>query len=181
MPATARKTSDIEADWDVKATQSAIDAARQVVSGDGINARATIGSLSEIEWGWLVAAAIFAWIKTKSQQAVAEGCGYDEPIRSMPSRDPDPWEAGAVETILPALGDLALPWEKPIAEWPKPVITDFSWRIHKLVEDALAKRDTGAGCTIARKLSQNETERELSAAHGGPLLARTELNDNIPF
>ncbi len=181
MPAALSKASKIEADWDLKATQSAIDAAKAVCSGEGINARASLGSLSDLEWGWIAAAAVFAWIKTKSQQAVAEGCGYDEPIRTMRGRDPEPWEAGAVETILPALADLSLPWEKPLGEWSKDAITGFSWSAHKLIEDALAKRDTGAGCGIARKLSQPETEREMSAARGGPLLARTELNDDIPF
>lgn len=181
MAQAARKLSEVEADWDVKATQSAIDAAKAVVSGDGINSRAMISSLSDLEWGWIAAAAIFAWIKTKSQQAVEEGTSYDLPIRAMTNRDPAPWEVGAVETILPALGNLNLPWEKPIGEWPKPTITSFAWHIHRLSTSALAARDEGAGCTIARRLSQNQTERELSSAQGGTLLARTELNDDIPF
>lgn len=178
MPA-ARTQSQIETDWDVKASQSAIDAAKAVV-GEGINARAAISSLSDIEWGWVAAAAIFAWIKTKSQQAVAEGTGYDEPIRTMKHREPQPWEAGAVESILPALGNLELPWDKPIGEWPKPVITTFAWHIHRLVASAMAARDEGAQCTITKKL-RSETEREVSAALNGPLMSRAEFNDDIPF
>lgn len=176
----ARTQSQIEADWDVKATQSAIDAAKAVV-GDGINARAAISSLSDIEWGWIAAAAIFAWIKTKSQQAVAEGTGYDEPIRTMKHRVPEPWEAGAIETTLPAIGNLELPWDKPIGEWPKETIVSFGWHMHRLIGSALAARDEGAQCTITKRLSRAETERELSAAQGGPLLARNELDDAIPF
>ena len=178
----ARKHSDIEADWDLKATQSAIDAAKAVISGDGINARAAISSLSNVEWGWIAAAAIFAWIKTKSQQAVAEGTGYDQPIRTMKHRDPAPWEAGAVESILPALGNLELPWDKPVGEWPKPVITTLAWHIYRLAGSAIAARDEGAQCTITKKLSRVETEREISAANGGGLLSRSELHDDdIPF
>lgn len=182
MATAVKKPRDIEADWDAKATQSAIDAAREVIGANGINGRALISSLSDIEWGWIAAASIFAWIKTKSQQATAEGGGYDIPIRTMAHRDPAPWEAGAVSTILPALGDLqGVDWSKPIGEWSKDAIVSFAWQIHRLTDAALAARDEGAGDKIVQRLSQSAMERELSAAHGGPLLARGELNDDIPF
>ncbi len=181
MAQAAKKLRDIEADWDLKATQSAIDAAKAVVCGqDGINARAMISSLSDIEWGWLVAAGIFAWIKTKSEQAVAEGCGYEVAIRTMAHRDPAPWEAGAVGTILPALGNLqGVDWSKPIGEWSKDAIISFAWQIHRLTDAALAARDEGAKDKVVQRLSQ--TEREISAAHGGPLMTRGDMNDDIPF
>jgi hypothetical protein len=180
--AAQKKPREIEADWDQKATQSAIDAARAVVSGEGINARAQIGSLSDIEWGWIAAASIFAWIKTKSEQAVAEGCGYEIPIRTMTTRDPAPWEAGAVTSILPALGNVCgVDWAKPVGDWSKDQIISFAWQIYKLTDGALAARDDGAQDKIVRRLSQPEMERENSAAHGGPLLANGELNDDIPF
>lgn len=179
--AAQKKPRDIEADWNVKATQSAIDAARDVVSGEGINSRAMISSLSDIEWGWIAAAAVFAWIKTKAQQAVAEGLGYDEAIRTMPC-DPAPWEAGAIETILPALGGLqGVDWSKPIGDWSKDQIVSFAWQIYKLSDQALAARDDGAGDKIVQRLSQPQIEREFSAAKGGPLLAREEMDDDIPF
>jgi hypothetical protein len=182
MAAAAKKPREIEADWDAKATQSAIDASRAVVGEHGINSRTMIQSLSDIEWGWIAAASIFAWIKTKSEQATAEGTGYDIPIRTMAHRDPAPWEAGAVSSILPSLGDLqGVDWSKPIGEWSKDAIVSFAWQIHRLTDAALAARDEGAVCSITRKLNQPEMERELSAAHGGPLLARGELDDDIPF
>lgn len=185
----AKKLSDIEADWDRRSLQSAIDAARQVVSGEGINGRAMISSLSELEWGWISAAAVFAWIKTKSQQAVEEGGNYDVPIRTMKA-DLPPWDAGAVETILPKLGEVSLPWELPLGEWPKETITSFAWQIHQLVGAALALRDEGSSRDhIARRL--DTAEREISAANGGPLMTREELmgplrpngdfSDDIPF
>lgn len=180
--AAQKKSRDIEADWDLRATQSAIDAARAVVSGEGINSRAMISSLSDVEWGWVAAATIFAWIKTKAQQAVEEGCGYDTAIRTMAHRSPAPWEAGAVETILPALGSVSgVDFDKPLSQWSKDQIVSFSWQIYRLTDAALAARDEGAGDKIVKRLTQPETEREISAAHGGPLLARGELNDDIPF
>lgn len=179
MPAQARRAtplSDIEADWDRKGLQSAIEASRQVV-GDGINGRAMISSLSEIEWGWISAAAVFAWIKTKAQQAVEEGGNYDITIRTAPGQ---PWEMGAVESILPKLGDMDLPWSQPLGEWPKETITSFAWQIHQLVNAALALRDEGASRDhIVRRLDQ--AEREVSAANGGPLMTRQELSDEFPF
>lgn len=182
MATAAKKPRDIEADWDLRATQSAIAAAREVIGVNGINGRALISSLSEIEWGWICAASIFAWIKTKSQQATAEGTGYDIPIRTMAHRDPAPWEAGAVSSILPALGDLhGVDWSKPIGEWSKDQITSFAWQIHRLTDAALAARDEGAEDKIVQRLSQPVMERELSAVNGGPFLARGELSDDIPF
>lgn len=182
MATAAKKLRDIEADWDRKASQSAVDAAIAVIGAHGINARSMISSLNEIEWGWIAAASIFAWIKTKSQQATAEGSSYEEAIRSMANRDPAPWEAGAVETILPSLGDLkGVDWTRPIGDWSKDQIVSFAWQIHRLTDAALAARDEGAGDKIVQRLSQPVMEREISAAHGGPLLARKELDDDIPF
>lgn len=177
-----RKPRDIEADWGQRATQSAIDAAKAVVSGEGINARAQISSLSDIEWGWIAAASIFAWIKTKAEQAVEEGTSAEIPIRTMTHRDPAPWEAGAVGTILPALGNLSgVDWAKPVGDWSKDQIISFAWQIYKLTDSALAARDEGANDKIVQRLSQPQMERENSAAHGGPLMSRKELNDDIPF
>lgn len=182
MAQAAKKLRDIEADWDLRASQSAIDAAKAVVSGDGINGRAMISSLGDIEWGWIAAASIFAWIGTKAKQAVAEGIGYDAAIYAgRPGhRDPAPWEAGAVETILPMLGELqGVDWAKPVGEWPKAAIVSFAWQIHRLTDAALAARDQGAKDKVVQRLS--ETEREISAAHGGPLMTRGEMDDDIPF
>lgn len=182
MATAAKKLRDIEADWDQRATSAAIDAAKEVIGANGINARSSISSLSDVEWGWIAAASIFAWIKTKSQQATAEGTGYDIPIRTMTHRDPAPWEAGAVSSILPALGDLRdVDWSSPVSAWSKDQIISFAWQIHRLTDAALAARDEGAGDKIVQRLSQPEMERELSAANGGPLLARGELDDDILF
>lgn len=183
MPATAqKKPHDVEADWGKRATQSAIDGAKRVVCRDGINSRASIGSLSDIEWGWIVAESLCEWIKTKAKQAVEEGTSAEMTIRTMKHCTPEPWEAGAVETILPALGNIeGLDWSKPVGEWSKDQIVSFAWQIYKLTGSALAARDEGAQDKIVQRISQPQMERENSAAHGGPLLARGELSDDIPF
>ena len=182
MTGAVQRLQKIEAEWMEKSIQASIDAAKQVITEHDINGRAMIGSLNDLEWGWIACAAVFAWIRTKSEQAVAEGIGYDEAIRSMPGHFPQPWEAGAAASILPALGDIpGVPWDKPIGDWSKDQITTFVWNIHALVDKALMARDEGAECKITQT-SQEKTEREMRAKHGGPLLARGELNDcDIPF
>lgn len=181
MAQAALKPRDIEADWQARATQSAIDAAKAVIS-DGINGRAMISSLSDIEWGWIAAASIFAWIKTKAEQAVEEGVSAEIPIRTMTHRDPAPWEAGAISTILPSLGNLeGVDWSKPVGEWSKDQIVSFAWQIYRLSDGAIQARNDGAADKIVQRLSQPQMERENSAAHGGPLMDRKELDDDIPF
>ncbi len=177
-PTPSHKSDD---DWQARATLSAIAAARSVVTGDGINQRAMIGSLSELEWGWIVAAAVFEWIKVRAEQAVEEGTDYETPIRTMKGRSPEPWEAGAVTSILPALGNIeGLDWSRPVGEWHKDKIVSFAWQIHKLTEAALAARDEGASGKIVQ-YNKAEQEREHSARLGGPLMSKRDLDDEIPF
>lgn len=178
VAATAERLTDD--DWQRRATAEAIAAVRGVV-GDGINGRATIGSLGDVELGWMAAAAIFAWIKTRSQQAVAEGSSYELAIRDVPG-EPAPWEAGAIETILPQLGSVqGVDWSKPVGEWQKPQIVAFAWQVYKLTDRALAARDEGAVDKIVRRIDPARVEREASALNGGPYMDRRELNDEIPF
>lgn len=174
-----------EDEWQRRATSAAISSAREVVSKDGVNPRAMVGSLSDLEWGWIVCGAIFGWISCKARQAVAEGAGYsimstDAAIRTMTHRTPAPWEAGAVETTLPALSEIEVPWDKPIGEWSKAQVVAFAWHAHKLVDGALASRDEGA-VDVITQLNRGLSERELSAANGGPLMTRDEMNDEIPL
>jgi hypothetical protein len=128
----------------LEATSSAIAAARYVVS-ESVNSRAMVSSLSEIEWGWIVCAAIFSWIETKARQAVYEGRAYDETIQAMPG-EPAPWEAGAVETILPALGNIdgTRLGKAHRANGRKSKSSLCVALIHKLTDQALAHRDEGA-------------------------------------
>jgi hypothetical protein len=179
MVSALQKLRDREAEWMTKATDSAIAGVRNAL--DSINSRAPIGSLSETELGWIAWGAVGEWVRCKSQQAVAEGIGYDAAIVAMPG-DPGPWDGGAVIAILSALGDLEdMPWDKPFGEWSKQQIIRFTWNAYCLIQKALQARDAGAADKITRKVSQAHAERELSARNGGPLLSRKEWDDDIPF
>src|SRR6516225_12206814 len=93
----------LEDEWQRRATAAAIEAARGVVQMDGPIPPATpIGRLSDTEWGWVLAAMLFAWISKRAQQATAEQHDSEQTIR-MTALDPQPWDSGAVAAILPEL------------------------------------------------------------------------------
>lgn len=171
------KTAD---DWQREEMSRCIAAVRGVVSGY-INQRASVGSLSDIEIGWIVAAVIFESASTRAKQATTEGISYGYSLHTVAGREPQPWDAGAVETILPALGQTEkLDWSKPLGEWPKEQIIFLAWRCYQLVSNALCARDEGS-LDVVQRLTRSETERQLSADRGGPLMDRDELRDGVPF
>jgi hypothetical protein len=96
-----------DSEWQEAATAASIAAARKVVLGDdaAVNKNTPVGRLSDLEWGWLAASIIFAWIATCAQQATEEGRDVEHVIR-MSMLDPNPWDAGMVMTILPELGKM---------------------------------------------------------------------------
>lgn len=183
MTSPVQKLRDVEAEWMAKATQSAIDGAREAT--ESINPRAAISSLSNLEWTWIAMGAVFNWIKVKSQQAVADGVGYERAIRYMPQYFMQPWEAGVVESILPRLGDVkGIPWEKPLNDWTKAEIVRLVWNAHSMIESGIKDRDNGAEDKITQpSRSRSITEREASARAGGPLWDRQEYtnDDDVPF
>jgi hypothetical protein len=159
-----------EDEWQRKATAAAIAAARAVVAGQApppvgtgnVPLSTPIGRLGDTEWGWIVAAVIFAWISTRAEQVTAGGLNTELAIRTT-AFAPDPWDAGAVATILPDLADTpGIDWSKPLAEWPRETTVLFLTTALALACKAVIARDVGGG-TITRK-------REPA-----------ELDDPIPF
>src|SRR5262245_56047569 len=111
--------------WQRRATAAAILDVRDVIRGGTILPTVRIAQLSDTEIGWLVAAGLFGWIKTRAEQATAEGWDVEETLRQT-SLNPQPWDAGAVESILPQLGALPdIDWSKPIGGWPKATMIRF--------------------------------------------------------
>jgi hypothetical protein len=142
--------TDRENEWLDRATAAAIAAVRRVVrAGDPIRMATPIGRLSDVEWGWIVAAVIFAWIAKRAEQATAEGLDTDRVVR-MTGYDPDPWDAGAIATILPQLANTpGIDWTKPLGEWPREMMVAFLTSALTLVRKATIARDFGGG-TITR-------------------------------
>jgi hypothetical protein len=113
----------------------------------------------------IITAAIFGWIKTRVQQAIAEGLDQEQAVR-MTGLSPSPCDVAVVTSILPALADTAgVDWSLPLSAWSKDAMTNFLLLAWKLTNQAEAARDHGPG-TILKKA---EVARD-----GG-------LNDPIPF
>jgi hypothetical protein len=173
-------TSAIEDQWQRDATAAAIAAARGVVQMDGpIPPGTPVGRLSDTEWGWILAAMLFAWISKRAEQAAAEQLDTEQTIR-MTALDPEPWDAGAVAAILPELADACsdLDWSKPLTEWSRENITEFLLKAMPLIRKAMIARDMSEK-VISRKSSASTIARQANAAAGGPLMTPDEFNDEI--
>ena len=172
--------SAIEDQWQRDATAATIAAARGVVQMDGpIPPGTPIGRLSDTEWGWILAAMLFAWISKRAEQATAEGLNTERTIR-MTGLDPQPWDAGAVTAILPELADACvdLDWSKPLVSWSRENITEFLLKAMPLIRKAMIARDF-SDKGVTRKSSADAIARQANAAAGGPLMTPDEFNDPV--
>jgi hypothetical protein len=164
------------------ATEAAIASVRSLLN-NGINPRAMVGTLSETELGLVVTSAVFAWIKAKSEAYMRYGVtAVEQAIRTM-NKDPEPHEAGAASSIMGKLAETDVPWDKPVTDWTREEMTRLAWAAHKLVGAAMAEIGENMPNVVRRSI--DETEREFSAAHGGPLMTAPEIADidseEIPF
>jgi hypothetical protein len=172
--------------WQRRATAAAILAVRGVITGGTIPPATSVSRLSDIELGWIVAAALFGWIKARSEQATAEGWDMEETLRQT-SLNPQPWDAGAVVHILPTLGIMSVDWNKPLGCWSKNEMVSFLLEALALVRTAMVARDVGGSITTTTTTTTKlkplaEMQRIASSEAGGPLLAPGELpEDPIPF
>ena len=166
----------IEDIWLRRASAVAIEQARAVITGGAVPPNVPVGRLSDVEWGWIVSAVLFGWIKTRATQATDTGIGVENSIRAA-GLDPDPWDIGAIDAILWELAEAKVDWNKPLAELSRDEMLLFLNDALTLIRKALAARDQGEGLVTRR--CPGETAREANAAAGGPLLAPDELDDPI--
>jgi hypothetical protein len=141
-----------ENEWQDRATAAAVKAARGIVLGDAavVPMMTPVGRLSDVQWGWIVAAVLFAWIKVRAEQAASEGRDVELTIRDGAS---GAWDAGAIANTLPALADMpGIDWSKPLADWSPDQMIAFLTNALGLVQQAMAARDRGPG--ISRKANE---------------------------
>jgi hypothetical protein len=172
--------SALDDDWQRRATAAAIEAARGVVKLDGpIPPGTPIGRLSDVEWGWVLAAMLFAWISMRAQQAASEQLDTERTIR-MTALDPEPWDAGAVAAILPDLANACpdIDWSQPLAQWPRDTMVEFLLKATSLIGKAAIARDLSEK-GVTRKSSASTIARQANAAAGGPLMTADEWNDEL--
>jgi hypothetical protein len=169
----------IEDNWLRRATAAAIESARKIATGGTIPTGTPVGRLSDSEWGWLFAAMLFAWIGKRAEQATAEGRDVEAVIRDS-GLDPDPWDAGAVTTILPELAEVpGIDWTLPLNNWPRETMVHFLCAAFTLLRRAVTARDLGGG--ITQEKGADRIAREANAGAGNPLVVPSEMNDPLPF
>ena len=168
----------LEDEWLRRATAAAIEAARGVITLDGPIPPATpVGRLNDTELGWVLAAMLFAWIRTRAEQATAEELDTEQTIR-MTGLDPEPWDAGAVAAILPELASTSFDWSQPITAWPKDTMIEFLLTAMRLIRKANIARDL-SDKGVTRASSASTIARQTNAAAGGPLMTADEWNDEL--
>jgi hypothetical protein len=149
--------------WQAKATDAAIAGARKIaLNTTGLPPMTPVGRLNDLQWGWIVTAAIFGWIQTRCEQAIEEGLDQEEAVR-LTGLNPSPCDVAVVRSILPMLAEkAAIDWSQPLEAWSKDTMVNFLLLARRLIGAAEIARDQGAG-KILRK-------SELA-----------ELNNPIPF
>ncbi len=133
-----------ENEWLDKATTAAIAGAKKIAhsfkGAGGVAATAQVGKLSDVQWGWIANAVIFAWVRTRCEHAIAEGLEQEEAVRST-GLAPSPCDASVVASILPTLAETAgVDWELPLKAWSKDTMTNFlllAWQLIRKAEAAL--------------------------------------------
>ena len=131
------RLSEREDAWQAEATANAVADARSIAQSQLANTPA--GRLSDQQWGWIISAAIFAWIRTRYQQAIAEGLAQEQHVTRM---DPSPCDSAIVLSILPKLADQsAIDWSKPLAEWSREEMASFVGLAWRLIDEARAALD----------------------------------------
>jgi hypothetical protein len=171
--------SALEDEWQRLATAEAIAAARKVVRDGPIPGNAVVERLTDQDWGWIVAAILFAWIRTRAQQATAEELDVEQTIR-MVALHPRPWDAGAVAAILGELADACpdLDWNQPLTAWPKETMVQFLLTAMRLIERAMVARDL-SDKGVTRKSSADVIARQANASAGGSSMTADEFSDEI--
>jgi hypothetical protein len=139
--------------WQQQATAAAIKSARKMIGNDIVPSETPVAMLSDDQLGWLLCAGICSWIATRAAQAVDEGNAAIEAAIRDPGADPPPWDAGAIETVLPELGAMeGIDWGVPIFDWSKDAMLRFLCRAYELMSSAIAARDQGGDLTAPQTL-----------------------------
>jgi hypothetical protein len=144
------KLTQQESQWLDKATAEAIKGARKIALRSTPLMNTPVGRLTDHEWGMICIAAIFGWVETRVQQAVAEGRDSEEFVR-ITGLTPSPCDCACVKSILPALAEQAqIDWSKPLADWSQEVMTNFLSLARELMHEAEIARDHGGGKILKR-------------------------------
>jgi hypothetical protein len=134
--------SALEDCWQREETRVAIEQARAVINSGAVPPLTPIARLSDVELGWIVAAVVFGWITARARHAVNNGVGNYAYVRDS-KLEPDPWDIGAIEAILPELANSATDWSKPLSGFSREDMIAFLGDAYNLIAKAMLLRDLG--------------------------------------
>lgn len=151
-----------EDEWQRKATEAAIAAARKIaLNSTGLPPMTAIGRLSDHQWSWLITGGIFAWIQTRVEQAIEEGLDQEQAVRAT-GLTPCPADVAVVRSILLTLGENAgIDWSQPVAAWSTDVMVSFLLLAWQLIKTAEIARDQGPGKIFRKSELLQETNNPI--------------------
>ena len=185
-----------EDEWQRNATAAAIAGARKIAAGcKGLGSSTPIGRLTDEQWGWIITAAIFGWIETRVEQAIAESLDQEQTVRLI-ELSPSPCDVAVVQSILPTLADTAaIDWTQPLTDWSKDTMSGLLLAAWDLIRKAEIARDHGPGGILRKPepvgvVMDDENavvripQEQRTAAWKntrGQKATHTELVDDVPF
>jgi len=104
------------------------------------------------------------WLDQRARQATNKGVGADKYLYDNEAFNPDPWDIGAIEAILPELGNCQADWSKSLSQFSREEMIAFL-DAYNLIGKAMLARDVGEQL-VTRK---------------GPAGEQADPNDPIPF
>jgi hypothetical protein len=166
-------------EWLKKATASAVSKVRELICPELIPAATPAGRFNPSQLTWIVSAAVWGWIVTRSEQASTEGLDPERAAR-VTNLSPDPWDLGAVKAILPELAKscAGFDWSKPANKWTKDELAEFLLAGFNLIRKAHAARDM-----VEEKLAGKPpmhpdiVARQINRTGGNPAMTVAEVQE----
>jgi hypothetical protein len=169
--------------WVRRATAAAIAAAKDLVATQGpIRSSTLIGKLDDSQWAWIASTVIWQWVATPAEQATTEGLDVERAIR-ITKLNPDPWNVGAVKSILPELAKSCpgFDWTRPANTWSRDELSQFLLTAFTLIQRASAARDATEEKIAGKPASADVIARQMNASAGNPMMTIEEFNDDVDF
>ena len=150
--------------WLAAATAAAVAGARKIaLNSVDLPIMTPIRRLNDAQWGWIVTAAVFAWVQTRCEQAISEGLSQEEMARAT-GLTPSPCDVAVVRSVLPAIADKAgIDWQQPLAVWSKDTMVNFLLLAWQLIDKAEVASNHGPNGVLRKR------QRDWKVTEGDPI------------
>jgi hypothetical protein len=165
-------------EWLRRATASAVAKVKELICPELIPAATPAGRFNPSQLTWIVSAAVWGWIITRSEQASSEGLDPERAIR-VTNLDPDPWDLGSVRAILPELAKACsgFDWSKPANKWTKDELAGFLLTGFNLIRKAHEARDQVEEQIAGKPTHPDIVARRINRTGGNPAMTVDEIKE----